>query len=145
MQKIHAEPNLWAFLVASLCPAIFGHEIVKAGRWFNLRWCNVVDVGVNLVDFCRIATGLTGRLQGQDQVRTPQRHPRAGGGRSWPGKIANVTGLRDGGTARCLRLRQLDDQLGPDGDADQGLGQRQRVLARGRRPGPRRPRRLLHR
>ncbi|XP_018328891.1 DNA helicase MCM8 [Agrilus planipennis] len=31
IQKIHAEPSLFRFLVHSLCPSIFGHEIVKAG------------------------------------------------------------------------------------------------------------------
>ncbi|EFA06449.1 DNA helicase MCM8 [Tribolium castaneum] len=31
IQKIHAEPYLFRFLVQSLCPTIYGHEIVKAG------------------------------------------------------------------------------------------------------------------
>jgi DNA helicase MCM8 len=31
LQKIHAEPNLFRFLVHSLCPSIYGHEVVKAG------------------------------------------------------------------------------------------------------------------
>ncbi|KAJ3649280.1 hypothetical protein Zmor_021032 [Zophobas morio] len=31
IQKIHAEPNLFRFLVHSLCPNIYGHELVKAG------------------------------------------------------------------------------------------------------------------
>ncbi|XP_044264035.1 DNA helicase MCM8-like [Tribolium madens] len=31
IQKIHAEPYLFRFLVHSLCPTIYGHEIVKAG------------------------------------------------------------------------------------------------------------------
>lgn len=31
LQKIKAEPKLFRFLVQSLCPKIYGHEIVKAG------------------------------------------------------------------------------------------------------------------
>ncbi|XP_044744963.1 DNA helicase MCM8-like [Coccinella septempunctata] len=31
IQKIHAEPMLFRYLVQSLCPSIYGHEIVKAG------------------------------------------------------------------------------------------------------------------
>lgn len=31
IQKIHAEPSLFKLLVHSLCPTIFGHEIIKAG------------------------------------------------------------------------------------------------------------------
>ncbi|RZC35205.1 DNA helicase MCM8 [Asbolus verrucosus] len=31
IQKIHAEPQLFRFLVQSLCPTIYGHEVVKAG------------------------------------------------------------------------------------------------------------------
>ncbi|KAL3287853.1 hypothetical protein HHI36_002311 [Cryptolaemus montrouzieri] len=31
IQKIHAEPMLFRYLVQSLCPNIYGHEIVKAG------------------------------------------------------------------------------------------------------------------
>lgn len=30
-QDIQAEPNLFKLLVNSLCPSIFGHEMVKAG------------------------------------------------------------------------------------------------------------------
>ncbi|KAF2879292.1 hypothetical protein ILUMI_26884 [Ignelater luminosus] len=36
IQKIHAEPSLFRFLVQSLCPNIFGNEIVKAGLLLTL-------------------------------------------------------------------------------------------------------------
>lgn len=35
-QKIHAEPRLFCYLVHSLCPSIYGHEIVKAGLLLGL-------------------------------------------------------------------------------------------------------------
>lgn len=31
LQEIQAEPNLFRLLVGSLCPSIYGHELVKAG------------------------------------------------------------------------------------------------------------------
>ena len=30
LQAIHSEPELFKLLVASICPAIYGHEMVKA-------------------------------------------------------------------------------------------------------------------
>lgn len=36
MQEIHSEPSLFRLLVNSLCPAIFGHEVVKAGLLLGL-------------------------------------------------------------------------------------------------------------
>ncbi|XP_050296724.1 DNA helicase MCM8-like isoform X2 [Anthonomus grandis grandis] len=36
IQKIHAQPNLFRYLVQSLCPTIFGHELVKAGLLLGL-------------------------------------------------------------------------------------------------------------
>lgn len=36
IRKIHEEPNLFAFLVASLCPSIFGNTLVKAGLLLGL-------------------------------------------------------------------------------------------------------------
>ena len=37
-QKIHEEPNLFAFLVASLCPSIYGNNLVKAGIFFFFKF-----------------------------------------------------------------------------------------------------------
>ncbi|KAG8263584.1 DNA replication licensing factor mcm8 [Homalodisca vitripennis] len=36
IQEIHAEPSLFRLLVNSLCPAIYGHEMVKAGLLLGL-------------------------------------------------------------------------------------------------------------
>lgn len=36
IQNIHSEPNLFRYLVHSLCPNIFGHELVKAGLLLTL-------------------------------------------------------------------------------------------------------------
>lgn len=36
IQDIYKEPNLFALLVHSLCPTIYGHEMVKAGLILSL-------------------------------------------------------------------------------------------------------------
>lgn len=36
LQQIHSEPNLFKLLVHSLCPGIYGHEMVKAGLLLGL-------------------------------------------------------------------------------------------------------------
>lgn len=36
LQEIHSEPALFRLLVNSLCPAIYGHEMVKAGLLLGL-------------------------------------------------------------------------------------------------------------
>lgn len=35
-QEIHSEPQLFRLLVNSLCPTIYGHEMVKAGLLLGL-------------------------------------------------------------------------------------------------------------
>nr|CAI5856089.1 unnamed protein product [Callosobruchus analis] len=36
IQEIHSQPNLFKYLVHSLCPSIYGHEVVKAGLLLSL-------------------------------------------------------------------------------------------------------------
>lgn len=36
IQKLHSIPNLFEFMVNSLCPSIYGHEMVKAGMLLSL-------------------------------------------------------------------------------------------------------------
>lgn len=43
---IHDEPNLFRLLISSLCPGIFGHELVKAGLLLSLFGGTVQNEGV---------------------------------------------------------------------------------------------------
>ena len=60
-----------------------------------------------------------------------------GGRRPRPGQVSDADAVRDAGAARRLRDGQLDDDVGADGDARQGDGQR--LLHGGRRARPRGP------
>lgn len=44
LQKIHSEPHIFKLLVHSLCPNIYGHEIVKAGLLLALLGGTKSDV-----------------------------------------------------------------------------------------------------
>ncbi|XP_057371911.1 DNA helicase MCM8-like isoform X2 [Daphnia carinata] len=53
IRKIHEEPNLFAFLVASLCPSIYGNTLVKAGLLLGLFGGNNSPICTAKGPFCK--------------------------------------------------------------------------------------------
>lgn len=46
MQEIYEKPNIFALLVHSLCPGIYGHEMIKAGLLLSLFGGNAKHKGL---------------------------------------------------------------------------------------------------
>lgn len=69
IKEIAAEPSLFKLLVHSLCPSIFGHEVVKGRRvcskaWFELDLFNMLSLfkPVYYLHFLVAASAITMRM-----------------------------------------------------------------------------------